>query len=109
LKASAARPPRVAPRLLDSKSTLLASRIGRNIWVDSIANESRAPAPIAVASRAAGPRRVPISATRKPNGAYASTLTTISKRVKYWGQDWNRKNGVSGNGAIQPEKGSRLA
>ena len=75
--------------------------------MDSIANERSVPTPTAVASRTAG-RCLPMSASSRPNGAYASTLIATSERMKR-GNAANRKNGVPGSGTIQPENGSRLA
>src|SRR6266567_1464462 len=55
--------------------------------------------------RTAG-RRLPMSASSSPNGAYAITLIATSKRTTR-GHGANAKNGVPGSGGIQPENASR--
>src|SRR5207244_7960810 len=97
------------PVTLDASSTMLASRVGSTIWTLSIENETNAAAPVAIARRLASDRSRRMSATKNPNGAYATTLMMASKRVRRAGSGPNRKNGISADGAIQPEKGSRLA
>src|SRR6476469_4412467 len=97
-----------APAVLQTTSIVLASRVGMNICVVSIANDSSRPAPVAAVRRTSVVRR-PANATKNPSGAYARRLITTSDRVKRGGQGANRKKGTPGSGAIQAENDSRLA
>src|SRR5215470_18489173 len=103
--AIATRPPSVAPVVFEMRSIRLASRGGTNICSDSIAKESAAPAAIATESLPSGGRRRGTSATKKPNGAYATTFATTSERVHRGGQGAKTKKGVPGAGAIQGANG----
>ena len=80
LKIIATSAPSAAPAVFESRSIALASRVGRNICALSMHNDSNAPPPVPKANRVSA-ARVPISATANPNGAYATMLAAMSKRV----------------------------
>ncbi len=71
-----ARRPTAAPAVSERRSAMLASRMGRNVCSVSIDSERSAPAATAIASRAAGGQLRGISATKNPNGRYATRLVS---------------------------------
>ena|SRR5207302_10445395 len=105
----ATRPPSVAPAVLEMRSITFASRGGTNICNVSSTKESAAPAATATEIRPSGGRLRGTSATKQPNGAYATMFAITSKRVHRGGQGAKRKKGVPGAGAIHGENGCRLA
>ena len=70
--------PSTAPIVFDKKSSVLATRCGRNICSDSIENERTAPTAVPSAMRMSGDARVGSHATKKPNGQYAMMLNKKS-------------------------------
>ena len=69
LKRRAVSAPSIAPIVFDARSIALASRVGRNICVDSTASETIPAIPTALPRRASALRRSPSNARKKPNGA----------------------------------------
>ena len=104
-----AMPPSSAPNALAPRSITLASLGGRYVCSVSSANDSANPAANPRSARERGDARRGASATKMPNGAYATTLARRSKRVQRGGQGANSQNDVAGSGAIHGENGCRLA